>query len=41
VAIDNTAFDGARGLIQVNQSAGSGNATANSFALRVETGVNP
>ena len=36
ISIDDTAFRGARGIIQVNQSAGSGNATANSFALRFQ-----
>ncbi len=41
VSISDTAFEGARGLVQVNQSAGSGNATANNFALRVETGAKP
>src|SRR5690242_493869 len=32
-AISDSAFRGARGLVQVNQSAGSGNRTANHFAL--------
>jgi hypothetical protein len=41
VSIADTAFDGARGLVQVNQSAGSGNATANTFALRVQSGATP
>jgi hypothetical protein len=41
VSISDTAFEGARGLVQVNQSAGSGNATANNFALRIETGAKP
>ncbi len=41
VSIADTAFDGAHGLVQVNQSAGSGNATANTFALRVQPGVTP
>ncbi|HEX5464277.1 MAG TPA: hypothetical protein VFW88_06135 [Burkholderiales bacterium] len=41
VSISDTAFEGARGLVQVNQSAGSGNATANNFALRVEAGAKP
>jgi hypothetical protein len=36
VSISDTAFKGARGLVQVNQSAGSGNATANNFALSVQ-----
>ena len=38
ISVDDSAFRGARGIIQVNQSAGSGNATANSFALRFQTG---
>jgi hypothetical protein len=37
--IADTAFDGARGLIQVNQTAGSGNATANQFVLIFQTGA--
>lgn len=41
VSIADTAFAGSRGLVQVNQSAGSGNSTANNFALRVETGAKP
>jgi hypothetical protein len=40
-AIADTAFEGARGLVQVNQSAGSGNSTANNFALRVHMGARP
>lgn len=40
-AIGETAFDGARGLVQVNQVAGSGNATANNFSLSVELGAKP
>lgn len=36
-----TAFAGAHGLVQVNQAAGSGNITANSFALRLQAGANP
>lgn len=35
VEIDSTAFSGARGIMQVNQSAGTGNATSNSFELRI------
>jgi hypothetical protein len=35
VSIDDTAFEGARGIVQVNQSAGSGNTTANNFALSI------
>lgn len=34
-SIADTAFEGSRGLIQINQSAGSGNSTANNFALQV------
>jgi len=34
--IADTAFEGARGLVQVNQAAGSGNSTANHFALIVQ-----
>ncbi|HEX5463995.1 MAG TPA: hypothetical protein VFW88_04695 [Burkholderiales bacterium] len=41
VSISDTAFEGARGLVQVNQSAGSGNATANNFALSVQVGAKP
>lgn len=33
--IDSTAFSGAHGLIQVNQSAGTGNSTHNRFSLRM------
>lgn len=33
--IESTAFSGARGLIQVNQSAGTGNNTHNRFSLRM------
>jgi hypothetical protein len=32
--IDESTFGGARGVIQVNQSAGTGNATRNSFSYR-------
>lgn len=39
ISVADTAFRGASGIVQVNQSAGSGNATANSFALRVQAGV--
>ncbi|GAB2727118.1 hypothetical protein GCM10027172_21850 [Halomonas garicola] len=35
VEIDKTAFEGARGVIQVNQSAGTGNATSNSFRMNM------
>ena len=41
VSISDTAFQGARGLVQVNQSAGSGNSTANTFALKANVGVKP
>jgi hypothetical protein len=41
VSINDTAFNGAHGLIQVNQSAGSGNSTANNFALQVQLGAKP
>lgn len=37
--ISDSAFSGARGLVQVNQSAGSGNSTANNFALQFELGT--
>lgn len=40
-SVATSAFSGARGLVQVNQSAGSGNATANTFALSVQTGAQP
>ncbi len=39
VAVANTAFKGAGGIAQVNQVSGSGNASANSFALGVAPGV--
>ncbi|CBV43507.1 hypothetical protein [Halomonas elongata] len=38
VEIDNTTFGGARGVIQVNQSAGKGNATRNSFRMNMALG---
>lgn len=41
VSINDSAFDGAHGLVQVNQSAGSGNSTANNFALQVQLGAKP
>jgi hypothetical protein len=41
VSINDTAFEGAHGLVQVNQSAGSGNSTANNFALQVQLGAKP
>ncbi len=37
--IDDKAFDGSSGLVQVNQLAGSGNATANSFQLNISLGL--
>ncbi len=36
--VADTAFRGAHGIVQVNQSAGFANATGNSFALRVQLG---
>ncbi|QGZ56156.1 hypothetical protein FAZ97_10025 [Paraburkholderia acidiphila] len=39
VRIDNAAFRNATGLVQVNQTAGAGNATANSFVLRPPAGT--
>ncbi len=35
ISVEDTAFRGARGLVQLNQSAGSGNSSINNFALRV------
>ena len=40
-SVGDNAFAGAHGIIQVNQSAGSGNVTANSFALNVNLGAKP
>lgn len=37
--IEATAFENTRGIVQVNQTAGSGNATRNNFALRISTGA--
>lgn len=37
--IADSAFIGSRGLVQVNQSAGSGNSTANNFVLQLELGT--
>lgn len=34
--VADTAFTGARGIVQLNQSAGAGNATANNFSLRIQ-----
>lgn len=39
VAISATAFKGAEGIAQINQVSGSGNASANSFALGIAPGV--
>jgi len=39
VRIENAAFRNATGLVQVNQTAGAGNATANSFVLRPPAGT--
>jgi hypothetical protein len=41
VSIDDSAFNGARGLVQVNQSAGSGNSTVNNFSLQLQLGAKP
>ncbi|WP_322046232.1 hypothetical protein [Paraburkholderia sp. J67] len=38
-SISNSAFRNATGLVQVNQTAGAGNATANSFVLRPPAGT--
>lgn len=35
LSVEDTAFKGARGLVQLNQAAGSGNSSVNNFALRV------
>jgi hypothetical protein len=37
--IADSAFAGARGIVQVNQLAGSGNSTANVFALSIGAGI--
>lgn len=37
--IADSAFTGSRGLVQVNQSAGSGNSTANHFVLEFDLGT--
>jgi len=39
--IADTAFVGSRGLIQINQSAGSRNTTANNFAFQLNLKANP
>lgn len=40
-SIANTAFEGSRGIVQVNQSAGSGNSTANNFAFQLQLETKP
>ncbi len=35
ISVEDTAFRGASGLVQLNQSAGSGNRSVNNFALRI------
>lgn len=35
ISVDDTAFKDAQGLVQLNQTAGSGNSSINNFALRV------
>lgn len=39
--ISNTAFQGSRGLVQINQSAGSGNSTSNNFAFQLQLEAKP
>lgn len=39
VKISSTAFKGAEGIAQINQVSGSGNTSANSFALGIAPGV--
>ncbi len=39
VAIEDSAFAGSRGVIQVNQSAGKGNATGNHVGVRMTSGA--
>lgn len=39
VGITATAFKGAAGIVQINQVSGSGNTSANSFALGIAPGV--
>lgn len=39
ITVDETAFRGARGIVQLSQLAGCGNSTANSFALRMKLGL--
>lgn len=38
-SINGSAFEGASGVVQINQLAGSGNATSNSFGLTVSVGA--
>lgn len=40
-SISDTAFQGSRGLVQINQSAGSGNSSANSFVFQLQLGAKP
>lgn len=40
ISVEDMAFQGARGLVQINQSAGSGNSSINNFALRVTVDAN-
>lgn len=40
-SISDTAFQGSRGIVQINQSAGSGNSTANNFAFQLQLGAKP
>lgn len=37
--VESTAFENSRGIVQLNQTAGSGNATRNNFALRISAGA--
>lgn len=39
VVVSSTAFKGAEGIAQINQVSGSGNTSANSFALGIAPGV--
>jgi hypothetical protein len=39
VSVAKTAFAGSSGIIQLNQSAGSGNNTANSLTVHIDTGL--
>ncbi len=40
-SVSEGAFHGARGVVQINQTAGSNNRTSNQFALQVQTGSKP